>query len=351
MQRRMCCLIIGIAAATLIAPSCRPTDPDVHRTERRGDYLGQELPGREPELFAPGLVTTGMYTRDVAVSPGGDEIYFSVATGGSSVIMVARRKDGRWLEATVAPFSGVWRDFEPFVAPDGDRLLFLSNRPPAGQEPKPGWDHQNIWLTTRRGDTWSEPELLPGPVNTEAREFFPSVTADGTLYFTRGGGGLEAEILRSRWIDGRYSEPEALPAEVNSVDSQFNGFISADEDLLLFAATGRDDSRGESDCYVSFRSPDDRWRGPFNLGDRVNDEGRCDAASLSPDGRILFFMSTRRDPAEAGDLRGMTLSELLARQARPGNGSADIYWVDAGLIDELRLAPSDRESARPGSRD
>ncbi|MGD8440354.1 MAG: hypothetical protein PVG53_07445, partial [Holophagae bacterium] len=133
--------------------------------------------------------------------------------------------------------------------------------------------------------------------------------------------------------------------------SQFNGFISADETLLLFAATGRDDSRGESDCYVSFRLPDDSWQGPFNLGDRVNDEGRCDAASLSPDGRFLFFMSTRRDPAEPDDLRGATLSELLARQARPGNGSADIYWVDAGLIDELRPAATVHESARPGSRD
>ncbi len=341
MQRRMCCLIIGIAAATLIAASCRPTDPDVHRGELRGDYLGQAPPGREPELFAPGLVTTGLYTRDLAVSPDGGEIYFSVATGGASVIMVVRRVDGRWCEARVAPFSGVWRDFEPFVTPGGDRLLFLSNRPPPGLDPRPGWGHQNIWQVRRIGDGWGEPEILPAPINTDAKEFFPSVTADGTLYFTRGEGGLKAKILRARRADGIYSEPEELPSEVNSVESQYNAFISSDERLLLFSANGREDSRGGSDCYVSYRGPGDTWRGPYNLGDAVNDGGDCDFASLSPDGRLLFFMSTRRAERDDGDLRGLTLSEIQTRQMSPRNGLADIYWVDAGFLDELGSQPVD----------
>jgi hypothetical protein len=123
---------------------------------------------------------------------------------------------------------------------------------------------------------------------------------------------------------------------VNAGESQYNAFISPGEDLLLFAATGRPDSRGGSDCYVSFRSPDDRWTGPVNLGDLVNDAGDCDAATLSPDGRFLFFMSTRRDPAQGPDISGLRLSDLVARQMAPRNGSADIYWIDAGFISELR---------------
>jgi hypothetical protein len=51
---------------------------------------------------------------------------------------------------------------------------------------------------------------------------------------------------------------------------------------------------------------------------------------------VLFFMSTRRDPSFGDDIRGLSLRELLARQQRPGNGSADIYWVDAGFLAGLR---------------
>lgn len=325
--------VIGAALAASVV--IRSTADGGGFPELRDDYLGQELPGPDPELFAPGLITTGLYTRDVAVTPDGDEIYFSVAVGGGSAIMVARRIEGIWSEPRVAEFSGVWRDFEPFVTPDGERLLFLSNRPPEGRDPEPGWGHQNIWQVERTGDGWTDPEALPPPVNTDGHEFYPSVTADGTLYFTRGGDGRAAVIVRSRRVAGGWAEPETLGPAVNSVATQYNAFISPHEDLLLFSAIGRDDSHGGSDCYVSFRSTDDVWSGPVNLGDRVNDEGDCDSASLSPDGRVLFFMSTRRDPSFGDDIRGLSLRELVARQQRPGSGSADIYWVDAGFLAEL----------------
>ena len=329
-------VVAGMAAAVVLAATSCSTPEASRFPVLHGDYLGQALPSPVPQLFAPGLVSTGLFTRDVAVTPDGDEIYFSVAVPGASAIMVVHREAGIWREPRVAQFSGVWRDFEPFVAADGRRLLFLSNRPPRGEDPRPGWGHQNIWQVQRQDGGWGEPELLPGPVNTDAPEFYPSLTADGTLYFARGSGGLKATILRSRWVDGALAEPEELGPQVNAGESQYNGFISPGEDLLLFAATGRADSRGGSDCYVSFRSPDDRWSGPVNLGDLVNDAGDCDAATLSPDGRFLFFMSTRRDPAQGPDISGFSLRDLVARQMAPGNGSADIYWMDAGFISELR---------------
>jgi hypothetical protein len=49
-------------------------------------------------------------------------------------------------------------------------------------------------------------------------------------------------------------------------------------------------------------------------------------------------MSTRRSETGGGGVRGLTLAEIQERQAAPGNGLADIYWVDAGLLDELRPA-------------
>ena len=346
-SKRYVAIAMSVAIVAALG-ACSEVSHDSGFPELRGDYLGQPLPGDEPEIFAPGLVTTGLFTRDVAVAPGGDEIYFTIVAGSKSAIMVARSEDGLWLEPRVASFSGVWRDFEPFVTAGGDRLLFLSNRPPTNHEPKPGWGYQNIWQVHRTANGWSEPEILPAPVNTDGNEFFPSMTAGNTLYFTRGGGGLKAKIFRAKMTDGGFSEPEELPAEVNSVESQYNAFVSYDEDLLLFAANGRDDSRGGSDCYVSFRSPDDIWTGPVNLGDSVNDEGDCDAVSLSPDGRVLFFMSTRRAASDDGSLRGLTLSEIQARQAAPQNGLADIYWVDAGLLDDRRRAAGELGSSSSG---
>ncbi len=59
--------------------------------ELRGPYLGQEPPGFEPRLFAPGVVSTGLATRDIAITPDGNELYFSVALGAKTMIMVTRQ--------------------------------------------------------------------------------------------------------------------------------------------------------------------------------------------------------------------------------------------------------------------
>ncbi len=88
-QRGFVCLLCLALAA------CAPTgSSDDGATgafpELRGPYLGQKLPGMEPEVFAPGIVSTGLATRDVALTPDGEELYFSVTIGGRTMIMVSR---------------------------------------------------------------------------------------------------------------------------------------------------------------------------------------------------------------------------------------------------------------------
>ncbi|HSG08656.1 MAG TPA: hypothetical protein VLA36_09865 [Longimicrobiales bacterium] len=310
-----------------------------------GDYVGQPLPGDTAELFAPGLVTTGVYTRDVAMMPDGSALYFGVLLGPVAAIVETHRgPDGVWTEPEVAPFSTDSRFFnlEPAIAPDGSRFMFLSTRV-EGRSPEPdelrAWSNEDIWVMDREGDRWGEPYNLGAPVNTDQAEFFPSLTRDGTLYFTRGSGdGEESYIYRSRLEGGRYQEPERLGPEVNSTPNQFNAFIAPDEGYLIVCTGDREDSVGGTDYYVVFRSPDDRWSEPINLGDRVNTPGDGEFSPfVSPDGRYFFFMSTRLG---ARDRIPDTLTWKYIREYRmmPEIGNAGIYWMDASFIERLRPA-------------
>jgi hypothetical protein len=310
---------------------------------RTGAYLGEAPPGDTPELFAPGIVSTGMYTRDIAMTPDGSEIYFGVLLGRFTTILETHRANGRWTKPEVAPFARDSRFFnlEPAIAPDGQRFFFLSTRLPAGRVPATAdiraWANQDIWVMDRVGGGWGEPYNLGPPVNTNGAEFFPSVTRDGTLYFTRGTeDGRESYVYRSRLVNGRYQEPEKLGAEVNSTPSQFNAFIAPDESYLIVCTGGREDSRGGTDYYVVFRSEDDAWSEPVNLGDAVNTAGDGEYSPyVSPDGKYFFFMSTR--PRSEGEIPDtLTRDFLLRYRTEPGSGNAAIYWMDAAFIERLR---------------
>jgi uncharacterized membrane protein len=318
-----------------------PSNPAL--TELVGDYLGQTPPGEVPEVFAPGVVTTGMYTRDVAMTPDGSELYFGVLLGRFSAIMETKRgEDGRWTQPEVAPFSRDSRFFylEPAIAPDGSRFMFLSNRV-EGREPTSeetgAWVNQDIWVMDREGEGWSEPYNLGPPVNSPAAEYFPSLTRDGTLYFTRGStDGSESHIYRSRLVGGTYLGPERLGPEVNSTPIQFNAFISPDETYLIVCTGGREDSLGGTDYYVVFRNPDDTWTGPINMGDRVNTPGDGEFSPyVSLDGKYFFFMSARMRPEET--IPDLLTSDFL-REFREGpeSGNPGIYWVKADFIEALR---------------
>lgn len=331
--------------ATVMACAPQPVTEDTSFPDLTGPYLGQVQPGDEPELFAPGIVSTGMYTRDIAMTPDGKEIYFCVMEAGFSVVLKTKLVDGRWTQPEVASFSAdaAHQEIEPHIAPDGQKMFFLSDRRPDGVTLEPDergrWAHQDIWVVDRVGDEWGEPYNLGAPVNSDSSEFFPSVTRDGTIYFTRSNPATrDSYIYRSRLVDGRYAEPERLPSQVNSTNSQYNAFIAPDESYIIVPVAGREDSYGGTDYYIVFRNDDDLWSEPINLGDRVNTPAGAEFSPyVSPDGEYFFFMSSRRTPwSEVPD----TLSYEYIRQRvnHSGNGKSDIYWMRAGFLEELRIA-------------
>jgi hypothetical protein len=325
----------------LAITSCTPQGETESFPALTGDYLGQTPPGNTPQLFAPGIVSTGMYERDVAMTPDGREIYYCVVVGDLAVIMQTKLENGGWTEPEIAPFSAdpQFMNMEPHISPDGQRFYFLSNRPGDGSDLDPDlvgrWVNQDIWVMDRIENGWGEPYNPGAPLNSGAEEYFPSVTREGTIYFTRQGEDRKSYIYRVRMIDGSYSEAEQLGPEVNSTEAQYNAFIAPDESYIIVCVFGREDSHGGTDYYVVFRDDNDDWTGPINMGETINQPSGSEwSPYVTPDGNYLFFMSTRADRAARPD--ALTRSFLEDTHSGPQNGNPDIYWVDASIIEELR---------------
>lgn len=326
------------AAAPTVAPAGAPF-PDLS-----GPYLGQKPPGPKPEIFAPGVVSTGMYTRDMAMTPDGKELYFSVVQGGNEYATILATRlgpDGLWTRPEVCAFAGDprYKTIEPCISPDGRRFFFVSNRPKAQGSGTAG--SYDIWVMDREGEAWGAPRNVGAPVNTDADEYFPSVTRWDTLYYTRENPDGTNSIYRSVWKDGRYQAPDKLPAQVNCGADRFNAFVSPDESYVILPAVGVKDSLGGVDYYVAFRNADDTWSGPFNLGPGVNTKGSQEYSPyVSRDGMYFFFMSSRVREGALPPGGALSAAGLRAMHDAPGHGTPAVWWVDAAFIEGLRPSAS-----------
>jgi Tol biopolymer transport system component len=258
------------------------------------------------QLFSPGIVSTDVGELNSVFSPDYQEFYFTRRgiPGVPPRIMVSRRGPEGWEKPEPVAFDQRFSGIDLFITPDGRRMVFCSNRPhDRGGSPR---DDHDFWVSGREGSGWGEPELFAPEAMSDSQDFYPIITGDGNLYFNsqRDGPGTN-HIFRASLVEGRYGQAEKLPDPVNSEFREFDAFVSLEEDLIIFSSD-RPGGLGRADLYLSLLD-DGRWSEPKNLGAAVNSGASEYGAMLSPDGRFLFFTSSR-------------------------SGMEDIYWVSAEVL-------------------
>lgn len=153
----------------------------------------------------------------------GNEVNLTMDEDGRIIIMSLKRPSGKGdndlyvsmkvadnLFSTPLPLGGTintsYRESTPFISRDGQFLYFSSNRPG-------GYGGSDIYVARRLDDTWqnwSEPALLPAPINSASDDSQPFVNeATGYVYFTSRRDG-SSDIFRISFHPVREEERKKL---------------------------------------------------------------------------------------------------------------------------------------------
>jgi len=304
--------VVGALAALTILSACgseAPVQPLVVQTPA-ADVAGRDAFGwSEPEWLGPVVNSTARDWEPV-VTPDGLHLYFhSDRAGGVGLmdIWVSRRAhlNAPWepavnLGPTINTSAG---DADATFTADGRTMFFSS-------QGHGGFGSQDIFITFRSDPSddfgWQPPINLGPDVNTAGAEATPSFVESedgGTLYFTRGnssGAPLSYDIYKARVSRTGETFGAAVLVQELSLPGIADGALTvrADGRELIFWSGGatafRPGTVGLADLWISNRnSVNDPWPEPRNLGLPVNTPFADLSATLSPDGRTLYFTSTR----------------------------------------------------------
>jgi ketosteroid isomerase-like protein len=307
----------------------RKSDRDEWKLLHYLSYLVCNYTPNEPAMIGEGIISTAQDEFGGSLSPDGKAVYFdrSVPPHYLYTMWESHLVGDKWSPPQILPFSGEYRDSDPVLSPDGNKLLFVSDRPVNEKDPH----HYEIWMCEREGDKWSEPKNLGPVVNTHS-QYFASMASNGNLYFTAtiGENDSEIDVFVSKFVDGKYTAPENLGPQINGKGIvNIEAFISPDEKFLLIGAFSRPDSVGSSDIYVSYNQ-NGKWSAPLPVL-AINTPAREYSPRLTPDGKRLIFTSERGMGTEKRD-KPWTMVEFEQKSHSIWNGLGNIYSVPIDVL-------------------
>ncbi|NQV16111.1 PD40 domain-containing protein [bacterium] len=270
--------------------------------EQIGPYMGQDLPGDDPQPFLPEIIfRTYRAHCPIVFSPDGMEAYWAVGKPPDGAVLGMFMIDGKWTAPEIiANMTG-----EPSFSPDGDRLYFISKMPIGEGE---SGAKENIWFMEKTSAGWSAAKPVGEGVNQVSLHFHHSVDENYNMYFSDYN-----DLYYSAFTDGKYQEAVDLGEFTgNNTHNGNSPYISPDRSYLLFAAKPNWYAFGRKHLFVSFRLPDGNWTDRISLGSKINAGNLNDSPRVTPDEKYIFFVSS-------GD-------------ERPWG----IYWVSTKILEELR---------------
>ncbi len=258
-----------------------------------GPYLGQQPPGMQPAIFAPGIVSEPAYFEWCGTfSPDGGEYYFARSYDDStSAFLYSKLLDGKWTAPQQLDAVSAYEAGTPHITFDNKRLYFVWW--PTVSQGQTGIPQYYFVERTQNG--WSEPQYA-------GQGMFLSSSRDGQVYTTDMSSrniNMNTYLAKITTDDGLFVKYERLVIQPQ-VGFQAHPCIAPDGSYMLF------DVEGGTYLFVSFKYPDGTWGEAIDLTKHGFDP-LAGGAYVSPDGKYLFF----------------ALNE-------------DIWWVDIKIIENLR---------------
>lgn len=182
----------------------------------------------------------------------------------------------------------------PIITPDGSSLFLCRFNSPSnigGVE-----DDNDIWLSNLNSkDEWDVAYNIGRPLNNTSNNFVCSTSPDGNTlllgnrYLKDGTMGSGASITNRTKTGWEYPTPQEIDGYYNN--NSYVSYYMSNSNKVLVMSCEMNDSKGDQDLYVSFRTGENTWSKPLHMGSVLNTSKTDFQPFLAADEKTLYFSS------------------------------------------------------------
>ena len=202
-------------------------------------------------------------------------------------------------------------DYSPVISNNKDFIIFTSRRDNStgGKRDPHGLFFEDIYISRLVDGKWGKAEHIKGDINTPGHEAAISLSHNGDVLFIYRDDKGDGNIYMSEYNEnkGEWLKPEKLPHPINTEHWETHATLSPDGKTLYFISD-KPGGYGGRDIYKSLYLSDNKWDIPENLGLTINTKYDEEAPFILSDGFTLYFASQGHENMGGFDIFASSLS-------------------------------------------
>ena len=197
------------------------------------------------------------------------------------------------------PVNTKYEEYVPLITPDESILIYtyrgiksLGGKMDRNGKPDENGDYyEDILISYKKDKIWSEPVSIGENINTNRHDASIALSVSGQeLFIYKSTPKDKGDIYISRLEGATWSKPQKLEGDINTEYWEGSASLSADGKTLYFSSE-RPDGFGGRDLYSAELQEDGTWKNVQNLGSTINTKFNEDAVFIHPDQKTLYFSS------------------------------------------------------------
>lgn len=147
-----------------------------------------------------------------------------------------------------------------------------------------------VFCSRKVNGRWSEPENLTEYFQVDGNTYTTGISYEGDELFVYRSDNFDGNLYVSRYKNGKWSKLEKLNANINTKYWESHASLSKDGKTLYFTSN-RAGGYGGLDIYKSQRTRGGEWGPAINLGPVINTKYNENTPFVTDDGNTLYFSS------------------------------------------------------------
>ncbi len=220
-----------------------------------------------------------------------------------------------------SPFS----DYAPLISSDGTSLVFTSQRPLNNKDYLKGRGGlENVYISyyDDKNSRWLVTFMFESVINSlDIDNSAIALSNDGQKMLLYRGGNIQnanGDILESLLSGNEWSDPTRLSPQINSDENETSASISPDGKTIYFISD-RAHGIGGKDIWYCTQNESGDWNEAVNMGNLLNSSEAEESVFIHPNGKVLFFSSKGHNAIGGFDIYMSVFDETTQTWAKPEN--------------------------------